>query len=875
MGLLCSGLSLFGQTVAIKGVVQDERGQPLPFANIQLLHVGDQKLVSYAVTDSTGRFSMKARPGRYVLKTSFIGYDGVEQMVDAGGDQRVLDVAVTLNESENRLDEVVVNLRAVEVLGDTLRYRLSMFTDSTETNLKESLEKLPGFEISEQGEISVNGKKVDKVLLDGDDFMNDQIGIALETLPGAAAKDVDYIKNYTESRTNRGMGSEKTALDIKLKESQKNRWKGESKAGIGMDSKGYGLLDNYNLNKKFKVFYVGEFQNIGSRVEGMRDYHRALGPNLRRSNAYTTLNLRNGALSSLGNIMSLGQNDVNERASLVQTMSISGKPNDKLKLSVSGVFSRAISDSFTSGKRNYFDRSHTGVTEQHFHRDIDDDKNFFNTGFTAIYMPSDDFELYCNFRLNGMASFYHRLQTQEGVPSDQLNKIRADNYVAQLEINDRFGEKSLGNIAFYANVGNDFSKYRLSSETAIALPEDRDQPLLKQQNNTYTSEYAVVPGYTYRSGKTNWSLRSLFSHSDRVLRTQNISDETSFVKPQLQTQAIATEFAAEKNEEKIQYRFLPKIAYREWVYQQGYSHKRSGYFFEPLLNFEYHFRDFHYLGLTYKRANEVYDLQDLYRGFISDDLGEYKVGGLDLDYSTNVKIRLRYVMIDQISRLHVFGYLTYHRDRNKPTVSTAFDRARGIGVITSRVNPDSESYSTRLYASKTLRTKIPLRIGAGLNFGIQNANTYVRERLFRTKNTDYGGNFRIRTRRDKGINLGARISYSKNKNEGAGRGRTSDFDQYGIGGFIRGETIENIWVKLRCDYSLSESNDARRELSRLGGRIWYEKPKGKFRYAIKMENILNLDNPLQLHYKNTDSYQQETLSSLLPGYILAEVKYRF
>lgn len=774
------------------------------------------------------------------------------------------------------LDEVVVNLQPVEILGDTLRYRLSMFTDSTETNLKEALEKLPGFEISEQGEVSVHGKKVDKVLLDGDDFMNDQTKIALETLPGDAAKDVDYIKDYTESKTNRGMGSKKTALNIELRDAYKNQWKGEAKTGVGMDLKGLGVLDTYNLNKKFKVFYVGEIQNVGSAVEGMGDYRRALGTNGSRSSLSTTLNPDNSAYATdLGNIQSLKSDDVNKRESLVQTLNISTEPNDELKLAVSGVFSRSISNAFTRKKRRYFDRSHTGATEQHFRKDIDDDKDFLNTGFTATYTPSDDLELYCNFKFNGVGSFDHRLQTQEGVQSDQLNEIRSENYATNLEINDRFGEKSLGNIVFYATVGNHFSKYRLSSEDAIYLPEDQASSSIRQQKNTYTSAYAVTPGYTYRARETSWSLRSRFLYNDQTLRTQGILDDSRFLKPALQTQAIATEFAAEKNEGKIQYRLLPAITYRKWTYRQGDSSRRLGYFFEPLFEFDYQFRDFHYLGLTYKRTNDVYDLRDLYRGYLSDGLSEYKMGGLDLDYSTNDEVELHYIMVDQISQLQIFGLLTYDKRRNAPTVSAEFDTDTKTSVTTARIDSDSKSYRARLSAHKTIGTQIPLRISAGLNLGTRSNHTYIEGHISQIKNTDYGGHFGIETHRSGQINLGTEFSYRKNKNKRFGMSRISNFESCDIGGFIRGETLKNIRIKLRYNYDLSKSNDSRRTLDQLSGRIWYQKPKGKFRYSIKMKNVLHLGNPLRLTYKNTDFYQQESLSSTLPGYVLAEVKYRF
>ena len=73
-----------------------------------------------------------------------------------------------MKESVSSLDEVtVIAERPVLVQGDTISYKAEVFTKGDERKLEDVLAELPGFDIRDNGDIEVQGKKVDKVMLDG------------------------------------------------------------------------------------------------------------------------------------------------------------------------------------------------------------------------------------------------------------------------------------------------------------------------------------------------------------------------------------------------------------------------------------------------------------------------------------------------------------------------------------------------------------------------------------------------------------------------------------------------------------------------------------------------------------------------------------
>ena len=64
--------------------------------------------------------------------------------------------------SDIALDEVIVKMPVV-VRGDTLIYDADSFKNGSERKLEDIIDKLPGVEINESGQIEVEGKVVNKL----------------------------------------------------------------------------------------------------------------------------------------------------------------------------------------------------------------------------------------------------------------------------------------------------------------------------------------------------------------------------------------------------------------------------------------------------------------------------------------------------------------------------------------------------------------------------------------------------------------------------------------------------------------------------------------------------------------------------------------
>ena len=86
----------------------------------------------------------------------------------------------------------------VSVKGDTLIYNADSFKSGTEKKLEDVLNKLPGVEVTEDGEIEVEGKTVTKVMVEGKDFFDGDSKLAVKNIPANALDKIQVLKNHNE-----------------------------------------------------------------------------------------------------------------------------------------------------------------------------------------------------------------------------------------------------------------------------------------------------------------------------------------------------------------------------------------------------------------------------------------------------------------------------------------------------------------------------------------------------------------------------------------------------------------------------------------------------------------------------------------------------
>lgn len=181
--------------------------------------------------------------GSYVLRFSKEGYESktVDYHVDKlrKRESTMYHKPVLLKRlpREVTLNEVTVKATKVKfyVRGDTLVYNADAFQLEEGSMLDALIRQLPGAELKDDGRILVNGRQVESLLLNGEDFFKKDRTIMLENLPTYMVKNVQVYdkQGRTSQLLGKSIGDEQLVMDVKLKKQYETGWLGNAEAGGG------------------------------------------------------------------------------------------------------------------------------------------------------------------------------------------------------------------------------------------------------------------------------------------------------------------------------------------------------------------------------------------------------------------------------------------------------------------------------------------------------------------------------------------------------------------------------------------------------------------------------------------------------------------
>jgi hypothetical protein len=276
--LLCFIAQASIAQIKLEGVVRDSVGKPLELANVIALNKASNTLESYGITNNEGRFRLALKKNTaYAIKVSFIGLATINDSITTQESDITKNYVMKTDKS---LEAVELTYEMpVTIKGDTIVYNADSFKNGSERKLGDVLQKLPGVEVSDEGEIEVEGKTVSKVMVEGKDFFDGDSKLATKNIPADAVDKVEVLKNSNEISQLRGLGNDQdnVMINIKLKEGKKNFWFGEITGGIGPEERYVANPRLFYYSPKYSVNLITDFNNIGSIPFTRRDYFNFSG----------------------------------------------------------------------------------------------------------------------------------------------------------------------------------------------------------------------------------------------------------------------------------------------------------------------------------------------------------------------------------------------------------------------------------------------------------------------------------------------------------------------------------------------------------------------------------------------------------------------
>ena len=274
--LLCTLTSAVADTYSISGKLTNKSdNQPIPMGGIRLMKT-DSTYVTGMATNEQGIFIMKLeKGGNYILKITSVGYKTVFRNITL--DSKTKSVAlgtIPLETNDVMLKGATITAKAakVEIKNDTFVYNASAYRVPEGSYLESLIDQLPGAEIDDSGNITINGKTVSQIRVDGKDFFKGDNSVAMKNLPADYVKKIkayDKKSDYTE-QTGIDDGNEETVLDLEMKEKLKRAWNGNIDLAIGNKDRYSAQMFGLGLADNSRISFYGGANNVNSRGFGRR-----------------------------------------------------------------------------------------------------------------------------------------------------------------------------------------------------------------------------------------------------------------------------------------------------------------------------------------------------------------------------------------------------------------------------------------------------------------------------------------------------------------------------------------------------------------------------------------------------------------------------
>lgn len=266
--VLFIGTTVFSQEIQITGKITDKESIPLESATIYVEKISDSSMVSYTVSDENGQFQLNEviQDEKANLFVSFSGFAPYKQTLELKDEIDLGTIVMSIQ--ENTLDEVVITASSppMTIKKDTVEFNAGSFNTRQNANLEDVMKKLPGVVVDRDGNITINGKPITRIIVNGEEFFGDDPQIALKNLPKEIINKIQITDTKTEAQefTGESGDSDNKTVNITIKDNKNKGYFARASLGGGTDDR-YEMNSIFNyFNDEFRASIIGGSNNINS-----------------------------------------------------------------------------------------------------------------------------------------------------------------------------------------------------------------------------------------------------------------------------------------------------------------------------------------------------------------------------------------------------------------------------------------------------------------------------------------------------------------------------------------------------------------------------------------------------------------------------------
>ena len=299
--------------------------------------------------------------GPYIIRLSAPGYEthyiNIPALNKGSGFHDMGNCELRVKPKTHALGEATVTATKIKFYhnGDTLVYNADAFNLSKGSMLDDLIRKLPGARITENGEIFVNGRKVQSLLLNGRNFFDGNKQLMLDNLPSYMVHRVQvFERKQLSAMASQSADNAELVMNVKLKKEYNAGWMGNADVGGGSHDRYLARFFSMRFTDKSQLAIVANMNNLNDTRKPGKD------------TGWSPDRMPQGAMST--KLAAIDYNYKNDYTRVIYS------GNFEARHSTSNELNDQVGEQFLASGNTFTRRiaqSHTGITQAQTHHNFE------------------------------------------------------------------------------------------------------------------------------------------------------------------------------------------------------------------------------------------------------------------------------------------------------------------------------------------------------------------------------------------------------------------------------------------------------------------------------------------------------------------------
>jgi len=853
----------------VNGTIYNSKGEPIVGASV-VLYKGES-IDDYVYSDEKGRYRLNTKAIKIGdslrLVVNSLGYRSITKKLVLQDLEGIVHDFL-LEEKVEQLNEVVLEAyQKIKIDTDTMTFNAASYKNGSEQVVEDLLKNLPGVEVLNDGNIKVNGKPIDKLLVEGDDLFDKKYKLLSKNLDAKNISEVQILNNFEDNPVLKSFQeSEKVAINLKLKENTKNIWFGNIGLGLGNDERYEGTANLGLLKKKIKIFNLTSTNSISNLSTSQ--VQNGIQADISVARTETKIEKENNTLVDIDNVSNpnLSSNEDLFNNSFLNSFALVTKLSGSTKLRSLTYYAFDKIDKQNTNQVQFFTSlEEVGFSEE---RSLSIRDIFFATELEIKHFSKDS--TYYKFDF----SFENNPSRQRGnilTNIDQVYQLQDDNkhnFFNHLNITKKLKENTLLSAYAYYGVNRTEQFLQVESNVIDQGANNEDMPSSTGQNINSPLEYTGLIaeiitkhdhselGFEFATNFDNDKINSSVTTGNQSA-VDSLTNGTSYRNFSFGSTV------------KYTYAFSNALKLKSSLnISQNYidlnDNDSQEFFINPSIGLKYKNDRTGAFGLNYSFTNNLPPIQYLNENFIIRNYRTFTRGLNSIDPIRNQNINFRYSYQNYKSLFLVNSSVSYGFSNVNYGFESFVDEAASFN--TYRILEGGDILNFNLGVNKYLNI-LPISVRLSTSQSWSNNFVDFNNNIGRVRN--YNANYRLQgtTYLNIPLNFKFYLQYNDSKGIFNQQQTSNNYFEASLNSIL--ELSETLVFKIKNNYYSINTNNF------LFSNLEADFNPKKSRWSFRLIGS-NLSNVNEFSNVFISEFQSSTSSfNIVPRYLLLSTKYRF